>query len=1212
MASCGDKSVYGQLNINPQATSTPAHTHAQSVSWGPVTSLSPGSGYTSLSSGPLSDISLGSEHNRLLLQPSYIHNRSVGIQSDYSLFGPQQGLNNSLLNTTPVSQNIQNHTQTTNVGTPSIYGTTSDSGIYVTHMTNTESFGMHQSTSLQHERSNPPHSPQCDSVELRIQRELMEVQAKLHTITLLQQQQQQQQQQSATAQSRMSNELGHGQQIPSTFAPTMQSASSRLPYSPSMQTANQFQSLQSSQTYTHHANPPIQNYSQYTDISASNSHPNANMVQTAYMPAPIQNTSQPPFQNQFTWPSVSEKQQMPHMNAPPLYQNQHLTSQAHSLNPTFCNPSVEMQAATSVSTNTFPPVQPTCSVPVQLNAPLPVQACNVPITTMSLAQPDMNVPPLYQNQHMITQANSVNPIFGNPSIETQAATSVSTNTFTPVQPTSSVPVQVNAPLPVPACTAPNTTITLAQPNQETLSQRQMATRKEIFPDNFDGSGKSEWSDYIVHFEQVATWNGWSDVQKAQALSIHLRGEAQRLLSDMTLSQLSNYQLMKQIIADRYEPKEKDVAYRCQLRYRKREKGESVSDYGYQLTRLARKAYPTLTLSQLDTQVIDQFINGIGNHDLRKHVQFGHPKTMHEAIGLATEYEALEGSADRVRKPVNETEQISPIRPLDSNIHQSVTLDQIDRLLEKKLNSLTSHVGTRNRSPTPTRSPAISKLPTEHKENSSDNHINQPKSDTSKPAKFCHYCKRENHTMDECRKRKAKERRLAESQTTHNNDTSYVITPQVQPLPIPEIVITPSSDVLEQFTETIDQSNQNIRNNQNQKADICVTGEKLYSPVITSQIYDENHEIKADIAATSCLYVEAELLQTDLKLLVDTGSPYSILSTAFFDKIQNKHELKLASNSVRLTAADGSHLDISGKVTLSFYINGIPFEQEFIIAKIAGIVGILGMDFLIHYDGNIKINRQTLKTSRGKLTLNKQSSTACARIIVSENTVIRANSERFIHAKVDQPCIRKEQLCSAEPVKYLTNKGCFIARTLVNPENEQAIVSLINLSDQSIKINQQSVLGKLEEVERVYSGQSETNTDSFHTKQLPAHLQVLLDNASTKLSQEEKHQLSNLLIQYQDIFMSPDGTLGHTDLVEHEIDTENCKPIKIPPRRIPMFKRDQVDEELDKMLTQGTVEPSDSPWSAPICLVKKKDGSCRFCIDFRQLNAATVKGCVSAS
>ena len=61
------------------------------------------------------------------------------------------------------------------------------------------------------------------------------------------------------------------------------------------------------------------------------------------------------------------------------------------------------------------------------------------------------------------------------------------------------------------------------------------------------------------------------------LSIHLRGEAQRLLGDLTIAQLSNYQVMKQIISERYEPKEKDVAYRCQFRYRKREKGESVSD-----------------------------------------------------------------------------------------------------------------------------------------------------------------------------------------------------------------------------------------------------------------------------------------------------------------------------------------------------------------------------------------------------------------------------------------------------------------------------------------------------------------------------------------------------------------------------------------------------------------------------------------------------------
>ena len=168
------------------------------------------------------------------------------------------------------------------------------------------------------------------------------------------------------------------------------------------------------------------------------------------------------------------------------------------------------------------------------------------------------------------------------------------------------------------------------------------------------------------------------------------------------------------------------------------------------------------------------------------------------------------------------------------------------------------------------------------------------------------------------------------------------------------------------------------------------------------------------------------------------------------------------------------------------------------------------------------------------------------------------------------------------------------------------MSVVNLSDQTVKLNQNSVLGKLEDVESIYSGQSHSSTNLSSSKKLPKHLHIRIENASPKLSVDEKEKLSDLLIQYQDIFIPPDGTLGHTDLVEHEIETGDHKSIKIPPRRIPILKRNQVNEELEKMLAQGIVEPSDSPWSAPICLVKKKDGTCRFCIDFRSLNAITVK------
>ena len=66
------------------------------------------------------------------------------------------------------------------------------------------------------------------------------------------------------------------------------------------------------------------------------------------------------------------------------------------------------------------------------------------------------------------------------------------------------------------------------------------------------------------------------------------------------------------------------------------------------------------------------------------------------------------------------------------------------------------------------------------------------------------------------------------------------------------------------------------------------------------------------------------------------------------------------------------------------------------------------------------------------------------------------------------------------------------------------------------------------------------------------------------------------------------------------------PIYTPPYRV-SYKDEQVQrEEIDKLLKQGIIEESKSPWSSPIVLVKKKNGSVRFCVDFRRLNHITTK------
>ena len=87
-------------------------------------------------------------------------------------------------------------------------------------------------------------------------------------------------------------------------------------------------------------------------------------------------------------------------------------------------------------------------------------------------------------------------------------------------------------------------------------------------------------------------------------------------------------------------------------------------------------------------------------------------------------------------------------------------------------------------------------------------------------------------------------------------------------------------------------------------------------------------------------------------------------------------------------------------------------------------------------------------------------------------------------------------------------------------------------------------------------------------------------------------------------MSPDGQLGKTDVVTHEIDTGNSRPIKLPMRRFPQMHKEIIEQEVDKMLEKKVIEPSDSPWSANVCLVRKKNQTWRFCVDYRKLNQIT--------
>lgn len=110
------------------------------------------------------------------------------------------------------------------------------------------------------------------------------------------------------------------------------------------------------------------------------------------------------------------------------------------------------------------------------------------------------------------------------------------------------------------------------------------------------------------------------------------------------------------------------------------------------------------------------------------------------------------------------------------------------------------------------------------------------------------------------------------------------------------------------------------------------------------------------------------------------------------------------------------------------------------------------------------------------------------------------------------------------------------------------------------------------------------------------------SGQTMLTPLEKSRLQALIDRNIELM---GVSLGCTDRAEHVIVTRS-PPIKQRYYRVNPVVQKQIDQELEEMLKLGVVEPSNSPWSSPILLVKKKDNTFRFCVDFRKLNSVTVR------
>ena len=104
-------------------------------------------------------------------------------------------------------------------------------------------------------------------------------------------------------------------------------------------------------------------------------------------------------------------------------------------------------------------------------------------------------------------------------------------------------------------------------------------------------------------------------------------------------------------------------------------------------------------------------------------------------------------------------------------------------------------------------------------------------------------------------------------------------------------------------------------------------------------------------------------------------------------------------------------------------------------------------------------------------------------------------------------------------------------------------------------------------------------------------------------EEFRARIMAMLEKYSSVF---EGKLGTISATKHRIRLKpGSSPVHMNPYRAGPDKRDRIRKEIEYQLAAGVIEPAQSEWASPVLLAPKKDGTDRFCVDFRRLNAATI-------
>ena len=330
-------------------------------------------------------------------------------------------------------------------------------------------------------------------------------------------------------------------------------------------------------------------------------------------------------------------------------------------------------------------------------------------------------------------------------------------------------------------------------------------------------------------------------------------------------------------------------------------------------------------------------------------------------------------------------------------------------------------------------------------------------------------------------------------------------------------------------------------------------------------------------------------------LVDSGSAVTALSCRFYQTLLSAGAPVgvLRPTDRRLRGANGSPIAILGCSSCMVSFLGLRTEFPVLVCDLStdAIIGTDTLGSILPHTLDIK--KGLLFTEGGvSLQLHRRDAALSGRVFTVGHCSIPPCSEAVLHCTTRT--VGGRSFSSSGLLEGLTvfaeNTGLVVGRTLVDPSGWRVPVLVSNFSQETVMVEPFSEVGMIAQVSAIQLVMDKPLHASYDPSMLPDHLQDMLNLTSENLDNVQKGQLANTLLQFTDLFPVPGSALtGHTDAVEHSIDTGSTTPIRCAPRLMSPQKIKKEETCVTEMLTGGQIEPSDSPWSAPVVLVTKRDG-----------------------